>query len=87
MEPSEQVFFAIVQRHASGLAGDQRGQFLAGDGVLGGKAPVQFSERNCYMKRIGGVAGQRFLNAFLDRFDSEVRGDGCPAAVCERLLG
>jgi len=79
MEPGEQVLFAVVQRQASGLAGDQRGQFLAGDGVPGGEARVQFSGRNRYMARIGGIAGQRFLHAFLDGFDGEVRGNGCPA--------
>ena len=79
MQPREQVFFAVVQRHAAGLAGDQRGQFLASDGIPGGEARVQFSGGNRHMARIGGVAGQRFLDAFLDRFDGEVRGDSCPA--------
>ena len=41
MQPREQVFFAVVQRHASGLAGDQRGQFLASDGMPCGEARVQ----------------------------------------------
>ena len=75
----KQMFFAVVQRHASGMAGDQRGQFLAGDRVPGGEARVEFSGRNRNMARIGGVAGQRFFDALLDGFDEEVRGDGCPA--------
>lgn len=70
------MLFAVVEGGAARVAGDQRGEFPAGDGVLGREARVEFSGRNRDVAWIGGIAGQGFLDALFDRFDGEVRGDG-----------
>jgi len=53
--------------------------------MLRDKPCLQFSGWHSDMAGIARIAGQRFLNAFLDRLDGEVVADGRPATRAERL--